>query len=450
MEQTREWMERRAEELRRRRQQLEEQLREEERQLCSAKDAAAQHVSARESMEAETEEELRVASATQQRREEELEALSLRRAQQAELWEKKRQLCQDLEAARQQLQTGAVEAQQRAEVLAGRGEKLQRGRKELQKQEQALERLEEVKARFIAEASEEKKRRQELREKMRCWLAAQENELSLLRARAAAAPAEAQQLRSQAEAQELRSQEALAEERQLLARLEELRRLIPLYTEQRQDLLEQIRDMTAEDALNREALGEAAEHSLAGDVVAPVRRSRVRAAAWVFVVTKDEEKEMSDAVTTGNVMAMLNLGSKKPYTAAPAGAGNQLSRGMSPVLHELPAFVTREASAQHGRLPTAPPDATAEKEQTKLKFEALKRTIDGHIFRLNSVLDGPDVNFDRLAATIQAGMKPAGWVMEHGYFQLESGLSDFGISFGVSHEAMDVELRSGLAPMPGS
>ncbi|CAJ1409700.1 unnamed protein product [Effrenium voratum] len=105
----------------------------------------------------------------------------------------------------------------------------------------------------------------------------------------------------------------------------------------------------------------------------------------------------------------------------------------SPVLHELPAFVTREASAQHGRLPTAPPDAalvgtrarerlgagarlcaTAEKEQTKLKFEALKRTIDGHIFRLNSVLDGPDVNFDRLAATIQA---------------------------------MDVELRSGLAPM---
>ncbi|CAJ1427817.1 unnamed protein product [Effrenium voratum] len=207
-------------------------------------------------MEAETEEELRVASATQQRREEELEALSLARAQQAELWEKKRQLCQDLEAARQQLQTGAVEAQQRAEVLAGRGEKLQRGRKELQKQEQALERLEEVKARFIAEASEEKKRRQELREKMRCWLAAQENELSLLRARAAAAPAEAQQLRSQAEAQELRSQEALAEERQLLARLEELRRLIPLYTEQRQDLLEQIRDMTAEDALNREVLGE--------------------------------------------------------------------------------------------------------------------------------------------------------------------------------------------------
>ena len=42
---------------------------------------------------------------------------------------------------------------------------------------------------------------------------------------------------------------------------------------------------------------------------------------------------------------------------------------------------------------------------------------------------GPDVNFDRLAATIQAGMKPAGWVMEHGYFQLESGLSDFVFSF---------------------
>ena len=29
----------------------------------------------------------------------------------------------------------------------------------------------------------------------------------------------------------------------------------------------------------------------------------------------------------------------------------------SPVFHELPAFVTREASAQRGRLPTAPPDA---------------------------------------------------------------------------------------------
>ncbi|CAE7554667.1 unnamed protein product [Symbiodinium natans] len=46
--------------------------------------------------------------------------------------------------------------------------------------------------------------------------------------------------------------------------------------------------------------------------------------------------------------------------------------------------------------------ATAEKEHVKLKIEALKRTLDSHLVRLNSVLNGPDVNFDRLASAIQA------------------------------------------------
>lgn len=45
--------------------------------------------------------------------------------------------------------------------------------------------------------------------------------------------------------------------------------------------------------------------------------------------------------------------------------------------------------------------ATAEKEQTKLKFEALKRAVDSHVLRLTSILDGP-VSFDRLASAIQA------------------------------------------------
>jgi len=45
--------------------------------------------------------------------------------------------------------------------------------------------------------------------------------------------------------------------------------------------------------------------------------------------------------------------------------------------------------------------ATTDKEHTKLKIEALKRTLDSHLLRLNAILNGPDVNFDRLASAIQ-------------------------------------------------
>ncbi|CAE7237341.1 unnamed protein product [Symbiodinium sp. CCMP2592] len=45
--------------------------------------------------------------------------------------------------------------------------------------------------------------------------------------------------------------------------------------------------------------------------------------------------------------------------------------------------------------------ATTDKEHTKLKIEALKRTLDSHLLRLNSILNGPEVNFDRLASAIQ-------------------------------------------------
>eukprot|EP00913_Durusdinium_trenchii_P001557 g1441.t1 len=45
--------------------------------------------------------------------------------------------------------------------------------------------------------------------------------------------------------------------------------------------------------------------------------------------------------------------------------------------------------------------ATAEKEQTKQKFEALKRAVDGHVQQLNAILDRPDVSFERLTSAIE-------------------------------------------------
>mmetsp|Transcript_78554 Transcript_78554/g.138419 ORF Transcript_78554/g.138419 Transcript_78554/m.138419 type:complete len:889 (-) Transcript_78554:128-2794(-) len=46
--------------------------------------------------------------------------------------------------------------------------------------------------------------------------------------------------------------------------------------------------------------------------------------------------------------------------------------------------------------------ATAEKEQAKLDLEALRRSVDSHILRLNGILGSPEVNFERLGTAIQA------------------------------------------------
>jgi chromosome segregation ATPase len=46
--------------------------------------------------------------------------------------------------------------------------------------------------------------------------------------------------------------------------------------------------------------------------------------------------------------------------------------------------------------------ATSEKESAKIELEALKRTIDSHLLRLNGVLNAGDVSYDRLSGTIQA------------------------------------------------
>jgi len=46
--------------------------------------------------------------------------------------------------------------------------------------------------------------------------------------------------------------------------------------------------------------------------------------------------------------------------------------------------------------------ATSEKESAKIELEALKRTVDSHLLRLNGVLNAGDVSYDRLSGAIQA------------------------------------------------
>lgn len=45
--------------------------------------------------------------------------------------------------------------------------------------------------------------------------------------------------------------------------------------------------------------------------------------------------------------------------------------------------------------------ATSEKESAKIELEALKRTVDSHLLRLNSIVNAGDVNQDRLTSAIQ-------------------------------------------------
>eukprot|EP00439_Symbiodinium_sp_Y106_P072037 s279_g13.t1 len=61
----------------------------------------------------------------------------------------------------------------------------------------------------------------------------------------------------------------------------------------------------------------------------------------------------------------------------------------------------RSVSDEESSMQLRASQATTDKEHTKLKIEALKRTLDSHLLRLNSILNGPDVNFDRLASAIQ-------------------------------------------------
>jgi chromosome segregation ATPase len=46
--------------------------------------------------------------------------------------------------------------------------------------------------------------------------------------------------------------------------------------------------------------------------------------------------------------------------------------------------------------------ATNEKEEAKIEFEALRRTLDSYLLRLNGALSSPDVNMDRVGGMIQA------------------------------------------------
>jgi len=46
--------------------------------------------------------------------------------------------------------------------------------------------------------------------------------------------------------------------------------------------------------------------------------------------------------------------------------------------------------------------ATSEKESAKIELEALKRTVDSHLLRLNGILGTGDVNYERLTMAIQA------------------------------------------------
>jgi len=255
MDTTKEWMEQRLKELHSKCREMQVEVEKRDQEIGAAQEASLQHQKAKETIQAEIAEEKHLSSTAQRRQMEEFKALHSARNREEELKMEKRQICNEMQVMKQRIQEEMAEAQRYEHLQVDQRRSLQKQRQALRAQEKSLEELEAVKVKFLEEAKEEKSRRQELREKMRAWLQREELEMHELREKLnIGIPQEILELERRLEASRQESVHAEVEAEKMLQQVEEFQQLIPVYTEQRQEYLEQIRDMTEEDALNQEEL----------------------------------------------------------------------------------------------------------------------------------------------------------------------------------------------------
>ncbi|CAK9103384.1 unnamed protein product [Durusdinium trenchii] len=248
MESTHAWLEERMKELKKRCQEMEAEL----KKLGSV--SPEKHLEAAEAIQAKIKEEKKQTSRLQRQQMEEFKELHAARLHEEELTRQKREIFAEMEATKRQLQETQWEAERQEQLQSAFHERLQSERLQLRRKERSLEELQAVKVKFIEDAKEEKTRRQELREKMRAWMQQQEAELEGLRAQVAAHPEEMEMHRERREALRSEADEAERRSEELVKQAEESRRLIPVYAEQRQEFLQQIWDMSAQDELNQDEL----------------------------------------------------------------------------------------------------------------------------------------------------------------------------------------------------
>ncbi|CAL1165722.1 unnamed protein product [Cladocopium goreaui] len=255
LETTKEWMEQRLKQLHSRCRDMQAKVEKQNQELGAAQETALQFRRAQETIQADIAEEKHQSSVAQRRQMEEFKALHSARNREEQLKSEKRQICQEMEVAKQQIQEEMAEAERLERQQEEQRRTLRRQRQALREQEKYLEELEAVKVKFLQEAKEEKTRRQELREKMRAWLQREEMEIEELKEKLSSGiPREMAVLEERLEASRQEAVEADLEAERLMQKTEDFRELIPVYTEQRRELLEQIRDMTEEDARNRDEL----------------------------------------------------------------------------------------------------------------------------------------------------------------------------------------------------
>lgn len=278
LETTKEWMEQRLKELHSRCRDMEAKVEKQNQKLGAAQEAVLQFRRAQETIQADIAEEKHQSSVAQRRQMEEFKALHSARNREEQLKSEKRQICQEMEAAKQQIQEEMAEAERLERQQEEQRRTLRRQRQALREQEKYLEELEAVKVKFLQEAKEEKTRRQELREKMRAWLQREEMEIEELKEKLSSGiPREMAAMEERMEASRQEALEADLEAERLMQKTEDFRELIPVYTEQRRELLEQIRDMTEEDARNREELLKGQSLLLEKQVKAQERARRLAA-----------------------------------------------------------------------------------------------------------------------------------------------------------------------------
>lgn len=250
----REWIASRLTSLQTKRSELEVQLQARTTTASNAKEALQRHREAVDAVKGEVAEEWRQTELAGKQLAEEGAARQRAAERLAVLRREKASLCKQLEAAKWNLATASAEVVACSEHVAAKEASVTGLKQQCRAKEQSLQKLKAVKEEFFKKAAEEKRRRQELREKMRAWLAEQDAVEKALQTKVGQHPQEIGSLREKQEAARRKGIEAkvaAAAERQ---RAEESRSVIPLYKKQREEILEEIRDVIIQDDLAKQEL----------------------------------------------------------------------------------------------------------------------------------------------------------------------------------------------------
>ncbi|CAE8607852.1 unnamed protein product [Polarella glacialis] len=285
------WWEHRLSELKARCEGFQAELESQNSAISRAKEAVHGDRAATAALEAEAEDERRKAAASDERSQQVLAELESARQVATERAAKKVHLLKEIEASKSALGLMFTEANRMASRTADRATVLTTGLKTRTKElHKSLGHLEASQAKLAEQVGEERSRRHQLRDKTKEWLAEKDSHRIEMERQLEESPAVSAALEAEMKASQLRAEEATAESAKLRAHVQECHEhLVPLYCQDREDLLHRMRELIAEDDRLRDKLREAQEklfrHELRVQERAPTRPCGLKVSTAVEAAT---------------------------------------------------------------------------------------------------------------------------------------------------------------------